>query len=115
MGSRDQALAGYQVKYNGVRRSDGRIAAVGKRMPSFGNRDHLVAMAHPHVNRLFAGETMKEISIVIDGQLRRSVLTLVSLRDIATRSEIDQSHAVANAEKWNREFKNLARNSRSFS
>ncbi len=27
MGSRDQALAGYQVKYNGVRRSDGRIAA----------------------------------------------------------------------------------------
>src|SRR5262247_1186116 len=46
--------------------SDGRVAAVGKRLPSLGHRRHLVAMAHPDSNQLMFGKSAKQVDVVID-------------------------------------------------
>src|SRR5215468_1454232 len=63
--------------------SDGRIAAVGKRLPSLGHRRHLIAMAHPDADQLILTKSVKQVG---------------------------HPHAVTDTEKGNRYFKHLCFN-----
>src|ERR1700755_2231235 len=55
---------------------------------------------------------MKKVGVIVDGELRRSILPLIRLCHLAAAGEINHSHAITDPEKGNVELKNLRRDSR---
>src|SRR5688500_8853420 len=84
---------------------DRRIAAVRKHMPSRRKARHLVAVAHPHSRRAALAKAIKQIGIVVDSEIRRTVLAPIRARRLAAESHIDQTHAVADTEQRHRQLK----------
>lgn len=75
-----------------------RVRAVGDHLPVRRRRFHLIPVAHPHALGSAGAEPDKEILIVIDQEIRRTVLAARGAGHMSARELAENSHAVANAE-----------------
>src|SRR3990170_6904747 len=81
-------------------RRDRRIAAVRETAPTGRHSGHLIAMTHPHPQRLVFLKPIKHIGVAVDHQIGRTVFAMVGARHTAAGGKIDHAHTVANSQKW---------------
>src|SRR5258705_9815325 len=76
-------------------------------LPPLGERNHFIAMAHPHAGRIVLGKAVKQIGVAVDEQIGRAVFAAIGAASLAAKVEIEDTHAVADAEKRHRQLKQL--------
>src|SRR5215813_11994947 len=61
-------------------------------------------------DQLILTKSVKQVGVIIDGQLRWTIFALFSARDFSSGKQVDHPHAVTDTEKGNRYFKHLCFN-----
>jgi hypothetical protein len=87
---------------------DRRVMTVRENLPSLGETKSSCrrGSSTPRVES-FVGKAVKQIGIAVDDQIGRTILAAIGAAGFAAKVEIEDTHAVADAEKRHRQLKQL--------